>query len=143
MITDGIITYLKAFNNLSPIQISPVGSVKNLKSPFVIYHVATAQALYSSQGDTGLQLARFQFDVYSATSYTEARTVATTLRDALNTLMNTTLDDPESTFVYAAFSDPPVDLSEIPKGNQTVEYRVMVQSDIHFLDSAYVQGFSS
>jgi hypothetical protein len=138
MITDGLITYLKSTDALSPIDIVPVGAIKGVRSPCVVYHIGTAVPLYTSRGDTGWQIARFQFDVYSGTSYTEARRVATSLRDALNQAIGTILDDSESTFVYGVFSDPPVDMPYESKGTPTIEYRVMVQSDVHFLDSAYV-----
>jgi hypothetical protein len=143
MITDGLIMYLKTNDTLSSIDIVPVGAVKGVKSPCIVYHIGTAVPLYASRGDTGWQIARFQFDVYSATSYTEARTIATTVRDTLNSLIGGTLADSESTFVYGVFSDPPVDMPYEAKGLQSIEYRVMVQADVHFLDSAYVHSASS
>lgn len=135
MITDGIVALLKADATLSALttRLAPVGAANGLKSPFVIYHIGTATPQYDSQGDSGYQCARFQFDCYSGTSYTEARTVAVALRNVLKNVKNTTLSDANSTFVQAMFADPPVDLTFVPQGGtQSIEYRVMVQVEVHF-----------
>ena len=137
MITDGIVGYLKSNEALSAIMtaIVPVGMVKGIKSPCVVYHIGTAVGQFTTSGATPWQIARFQFDAYSATSYTEARAVAVALRNALKTLINVTLADTDETYVYGVFPDPPVDMPYEAQGIQNVEYRVMVQCEVHFLES--------
>jgi hypothetical protein len=134
MITDGIVSLLKSDPTLSALttEIRPVGMVKGMKSPAIVYHIGTALPQYDAAGDSGYMMARLQFDSYSSLSYTEARNVAKALRDVLKNLKNTTLTD--GTFVRASFANPPIDMPFVAEGVQTIEYRVMVEVAIHYLE---------
>lgn len=139
MITDGIILYLKNNTPLMTLlgspanSIVPTGQVKGAVSPFVVYHIGTAVANYTTTGDTALKMARFQFDCYSSNSYTEARNVAVALRNAIKNSIGVTLPDTDATAVYGCFVDPPVDMPFMAQGNTQLEFRVMVQADVHYL----------
>jgi Protein of unknown function (DUF3168) len=110
--------------------IRPVGQVKGVADPFVVYHIATGVPTYSAAGDTGKQMVRVQFDAYSQSRAT-AMAVAVALRNALKNVINQTL--PDGTYCYACVCDPPVDLTIIQQGTGSIETRVMVEVEVHYL----------
>jgi hypothetical protein len=113
--------------------IVPTGQVKGAVSPFIVYHIGTAVATYTAQGDTAIKMVRFQFDCYSSSSYTEARNVAVALRNAIKNSIGVTLPDTDNTYVYAFKADPPIDMPFVAQGNSQLEFRVMVQVDCNYL----------
>ena len=137
MITEGIVIKLKADTTLAALttEIVPVGIVKGLKSPCIVYHVGTNPDLNDAQGATGYRLARFQFDCYSGSNYTEAKKVAKALRGALGTFKDTTLTDADSTFVQGCLIDFESDMPFVPTATKTIEFRTMVQVSVWYKES--------
>jgi hypothetical protein len=113
----------------------PVGAVKNVSYPMVVYHQGTIQDLITTAGSTGNRTARVQFDAYSAKSYTEAKAIAKAIRGVFQNLNNVTLTDSSSTFVQAFFVTQESDLTFIAQGQLTVEFRVMVEIEVLYKES--------
>jgi uncharacterized protein DUF3168 len=132
MIQDGIITLLKADPTLSALTtaIVPVGMVKGITSPCIVYHIGTTHDTIDTTGSTAFRQARFQFDAYSAASYKEAKSVAYALRHVLQNYQNSTLAD--GTFLLACMIDMESDMPFVPQGVQTIEFRVMVQVSVFY-----------
>jgi len=137
MITDGIVQLLLADPTLSGMTscIVPVGKVKGVKSPGIVYHIGTTLDTKDAQGSTGYRLARFQFDSYSSLSYTEAKALARAVRGVLENFRGETLSDPDSTFVQGCLVDFETDMPFVPEGLVTIEYRVMVQVSVWYKES--------
>lgn len=110
----------------------PIGQVKGIISPAIVYHVGTALDTKDTQGSTGFRLARFQFDVYSQKSYTEAKTVAKALRGVLQHFKNTTLTDSDNTFVQGCLIDFESDGTFVATGTKDIEYRTLIQVSIWY-----------
>lgn len=134
MITDGVVILMKADPTLSALttEIVPVGIIKGVKSPCIVYHVGTNLDTIDMQGSTGYRMARFQFDCYSGSSYTEAKTVAKAVRGVFQNFNNTTLADSNSTFVQAALISQESDMPFVAQGNQAIEFRVMVEVSVFY-----------
>jgi hypothetical protein len=137
MITEGIVTLLRADTALSALtgEIVPVGMVKGLKSPYIVYHIGTALDTKDTEGSTGYRLARFQFDCYSGTSATEARKVAKAVRAVLQNFKNQTLSDADNTFVQACLIDFETDPPFVPTAMKTIDFRVLVQVSVFYKES--------
>ena len=133
----GIVSLLNSNTGLTNLigsnSIVPVGQVKGVSSPFVVYHISSGDPTYSAKGDTELQMIRFQFDCYSSKNHLEAWNVAVALRTAIKNTINQTLTD--GTFVYACVASPPVDLTMVAEGTASIDFRVMVEVEVHFLTS--------
>jgi hypothetical protein len=134
MIQEGINQLLKADPTLSALttQIVPVGVVKGVTSPYIVYHIGTALDTLDTQGSTGYRLARFQFDAYSTLSYAEAKAVVKAIRGVLQNFQNTALSDSDSTFVQGCLIDMESDMPFVPQGVASIEYRVMVQVSVFY-----------
>jgi len=115
----------------------PVGAVKQKGQayPIVVYHQGTILDELDTNGSTGFRTARVQFDAYSAKNYTEAKAIAKAIRDVFKNLNNTTLPDTDSTFVSAFWITMESDMTVVPQGALTVEYRVMVEVTANYLES--------
>jgi hypothetical protein len=137
MIQDGITILLKANAGVSALTTSiiPVGVSQGTVSPCIVYHIGTELDTVDVKGSTGYRCARFQFDCYSAKSYTEAKAVARAVRLALQNLQNTPLTDADTTFVQGCMVDMESDMPFVPEGLDSIEYRVMVQVSVWFLES--------
>jgi hypothetical protein len=125
-------TYQSLVATLSTV---PVGAVNKQVYPLVVYHQGTIVDLLDVNGSTGNRTARVQFDVYSALSYTEAKAVAKAIRNVFKNLNNVTLSDADSTFVQSFYITQESDLTMIPQGTLTIEYRVMVEVEATYLES--------
>jgi formylmethanofuran dehydrogenase subunit A len=136
---DGMVLALQAntaYNTLVATNSTvPVGAVKNVSYPMVVYHQGTIQDLADTKGSTGYRTARVQFDAYSAKSYTEAKAIAKAIRGVFQNNNNVTLTDSSSTFVQSFFVTQESDLTMIPQGALTVEYRVMVEITASYKES--------
>jgi Protein of unknown function (DUF3168) len=139
MLQDGMVLTLQAnsaYNSLVNVTSTvPVGAVKGLTYPIVVYHQGTIVDLLDTNGSTGNRTARVQFDVYSAKSYTEAKSVAKAIRGVFNNLNNVVLPDTDETFVQAFYITQESDLTMVPQGTLTVEYRVMVEVEALYVES--------
>lgn len=131
-VQDGIITLLKADPTLSALTtaIVPVGMVKGISSPCIVYHIGTQLDTLDTSGSTGYRVARFQFDAYSASSYTEAKSVAKAIRGVLQNYRNSALSD--GTFVQACAIDMESDLPFVAQSVQSIEFRTMVQVSVFY-----------
>ena len=136
-ITSGIVQYLLANSAVvaalgtSPnTSIVPVGLVKGIISPYIVYHIGTTLDTNDALGATGYRLARVQFDCYSTLSYTEAKALAKAVRGVFQNLQNTTLSD--GTFVQGCLISQESDMPWVPEGISTVEYRVMVEVTVFY-----------
>jgi uncharacterized protein DUF3168 len=131
MLQDGMVLALQANSTYNSLVATngtvPVGAVKNVSYPMVVYHQGTVVDLLDVNGSTGNRTARVQFDAYSAKSYTEAKAIAKAIRGVFQNLNNVTLSDSSSTFVQAFYITQESDLTMIPQGALTIEYRVMVE----------------
>lgn len=125
-------TYSSLVDTLSTV---PVGAVKNKVYPLVVYHQGTVLDELDVNGSTGWRTARVQFDSYSAVSYTEAKAIAKAIRNVFKNLNNTTLPDADATFVSAFWITMEGDLTMIPQGAVTVEYRAMVEITANYKES--------
>jgi hypothetical protein len=105
----------------------PVGNIKGIVSPFVVYHIGTQLDTADVGGSTGYRTARVQYDCYSSLSYAEAKAVAKAVRGVWEHFQSATLPDADTTFVQGCLISQESDLSEIPTGSSSVEYRVMVE----------------
>ena len=125
-------TYSSLVDTLSTV---PVGAVKNKVYPLVVYHQGTVLDELDVNGSTGWRTARVQFDSYSAVSYTEAKAIAKAIRNVFQNYQNSALPDSSSTFVQACLIQNETDLTMIPQGALTVEYRVMVEVEVSYIES--------
>lgn len=125
-------TYSSLVNSTSTV---PVGAVKNLTYPIVVYHQGTIVDLLDVNGSTGNRTARVQFDAYSAKSYTEAKSIAKAIRNVFQNLNNVRLPDSDSTLVQAFYITQESDLTMVPQGVLTVEYRIMVEVEVLYVES--------
>jgi hypothetical protein len=136
---DGMVLLLQnnsTYNSLvAPLSTMPVGAVNKQVYPIVVYHQGTVIDLLDVNGSTGNRTARVQFDAYSAKSYTEAKAIIKTIRQVFQNLNNTTLPDADATFVQGCYITMESDLTMIPQGVQNVEYRVMVEIEVAYLES--------
>jgi hypothetical protein len=132
-ISDGLVALL--LNNAGVTALTscilPVGSVKGIVDPCIIYHIGTGVSTYTAKGDAGLPMVRFQFDCYSSKNRQTAMAVATAVRNALKSVIGQTLSD--GTYVYACMCDPAIDLPFVAQGTQSAEFRVMVQVEVTYL----------
>jgi hypothetical protein len=124
-------TYSSLVNPLSTV---PVGAVNKQVYPVVVYHQGTQYDLLDVNGSTGNRTARVQFDAYSAKSYTEAKAIAKAIRGVFSNLNNTVLPDASSTFVQCFYVSQEADMTMIPQGVLTVEYRVMVEIEVMYFE---------
>jgi hypothetical protein len=136
---DGMVLLLQAnstYNSLvATLSTVPVGAVNKQVYPIVVYHQGTVIDLNDFDGSTGNRTARVQFDAYSAKSYTEAKAIIKAIRGVFQNLNNATLPDTDETFVQACYITMESDLTMIPQGVQNVEYRVMVEIEVAYLES--------
>ena len=136
---DGMVLKLQADATYSSLVASastvPVGAIKNVSYPIVVYHQGTILDLPDTHGSTGTRTARVQFDAYSAKSYTEAKAIIKSIRNVFQHYQNSTLPDASATFVQACFISNESDLTMIPQGVLTVEYRVMVEVEVTYVES--------
>lgn len=139
MLQDGMVLKLQAdttYNSLvAALSTVPVGAVNKQAYPLVVYHQGTVLDLLDVNGATGYRTARVQFDAYSAKSYTEAKAIIKAIRGVFKNLNNVTLPDTDSTFVQGFWITQESDLTMIPQGQITVEYRIMVEITVNYLES--------
>lgn len=132
----GIVSLLNSNATLSNLiganAIIPVGTAKSVSDPYVIYHISSSEPTYTASGATALECTRFQFDCYSSVHLT-AYNVAVALQNAIKNTINTTLTD--GTTVYGCVAYPPVDLTMVAQGNKSIEFRVMVEVEVYYLNS--------
>jgi hypothetical protein len=137
-IQEGIVMLLNADTTVSGLvganSIIPVGVVMGVKSPLIVYHIGTALDTLDTEGSTGYRTARFQFDCYSTLSYTEVKAVAKAVRHALQNFKNEILADADGTFVQGCLIDFESDMPFVSTGIKTIEYRVMVQISVFYLE---------
>jgi hypothetical protein len=138
MLADGMLLLLQAdstYNSLvDTLSTVPVGAVNKQVYPLVVYHQSTVLDLLDVNGSTGNRTARVQFDAYSAKSYTEAKTIAKAIRGVFQNLNNVTLPDTSATFVQAFLITQESDMTVIPQGMLTIDYRVMVEIECLYVE---------
>lgn len=135
MLTDGLIRRLKADPTLSALtmEIVPVGIVKGIKSPCIVYQIGTVLDTREATGSSGYRLARCQFDCYSASSYAESKNVAKAVRGIFKSFHDQTLLD--GTYVQAALIDFESDEPFVPTGVQAIEFRTLVQVSVWYRET--------
>jgi Protein of unknown function (DUF3168) len=140
MIADAIVYLLKNDDGVKALtkHIIPSVLVGKVISPYVIYHVATTEDDYDTDGNTGYRVARFQFDAYSGLNQRQAKAVIYAIRQALGSLRGT-IEDPEGgsppTFVEikGTFVVQEIDMTFQPgPSEQAVDWRTMCQILIHY-----------
>jgi hypothetical protein len=139
MLSDGIVLTLQDDATYSSLVAAkstvPVGMVKNVVYPLVVYHLHDVTDVLDFNGSTGNRRAMVQLDCYSAKSMLEARTVSKAVREVFQNFNNVTLPDADATFVQAVYITNESDQTMIPQGIQTVEYRILVELEVFYLES--------